>query len=216
MKTKHNIFLSNATQRNTTQHNAMPTVLAFTGLAGAGKDTAANYLIEKHGYQKMSFAATLKDAIAVIFGWRRDLLEGITDESRKWRDEKDEWWSKRLNMYISPRKVLQIWGTELCRQHFHQDIWIASLERQLSQLPEEAKIVITDCRFENEAAIIRSIGGRVIHIHRSFTASDIGHISEKGVGVGSNDIVIENNDSVIILYKKIFSIIKNELENNEN
>jgi hypothetical protein len=194
----------------------MSHIIAFTGLAGSGKDTAANYLIENHGYQKMSFAATLKDAIAIIFGWPRDLLEGITDESRKWRDEKDEWWSKRLNMYISPRKVLQIWGTELCRQHFHPDIWIASLERQLSQLPKTAKVVITDCRFENEAAIIRNIGGRVIHIRRSLTITKENHISESGIKLEKNDILIDNIGSIESLHNKIEDIIKYAAEDKEN
>jgi hypothetical protein len=179
----------------------MITIIALTGKAGSGKDTAANYLIENYGYQKMSFAETLKDAVAAVFGWPRDMLEGVTDESRRWREQKDEWWSCRLGMYISPRKVLMTWGTELCRDAFHQDIWIASLERKLLQLPADAKIVITDCRFDNEAKMIRDIGGKVVHIRRWLTAENgVNHRSESDVYVDNKDDILPNNGTLQELY----------------
>jgi len=195
----------------------MRQIIALTGYSGSGKDTAASHLIEHYGFQKMSFAATLKDAIAAVFGWPRDMLEGLTNESREWRDKKDVWWSERLNMYVTPRKILQLWGTEVCRQHFHEDIWIMSLERQLSQLPETAKIVITDCRFENEAAMIRSIGGKVIHIRRWITAfgsrtdaNSSDHKSECGIEVYDNDMIISNQGTLQELYENVCSIIRDE------
>lgn len=197
-----------------TSHDNMRQIIALTGYSGSGKDTAASYLIEQYGFQKMSFAATLKDAISVIFGWPRDMLEGLTNVSREWRDKKDVWWSERLDMYVTPRKILQLWGTEVCRQHFHEDIWIMSLERQLSQLPETAKIVITDCRFENEAAMIRSMGGIVIHIRRWITAPGLrtntnsrNHKSESGIEVNDSDMIISNNGTLQELHENVYNIL---------
>ena len=192
----------------------MRQIIALTGYSGSGKDTAASYLIEHYGFQKMSFAATLKDAIAAVFGWPRDMLEGLTNESREWRDKKDVWWSNKLDMYVTPRKILQLWGTEVCRQHFHEDIWIMSLERQLSQLSETAKIVITDCRFENEAAMIRSIGGKMIHVRRWITASGTvtnssEHKSESGIEVDDADMIISNNGTLQELYENVSNILSN-------
>lgn len=99
-----------------------------------------------------------------MFGWDRELLEGRTKQSREWREIKDEWWSKRLNCDITPRYVLQYWGTEVVRRGFHDDMWVASLENRLRNTKDD--IVITDCRFPNEIKAIRSAGGSVIRIKR--------------------------------------------------
>jgi len=140
-------------------------IVGITGLIGSGKDTIAEYLITKHGFKKLSFAASLKDAVAAVFGWDRSLLEGTTKESREWREEVDQWWAKKLNMpHLTPRWVLQYWGTEVCRQGFHNDIWVASLENQLRQTKNN--VVITDCRFINELNAIKNAGGVTIRVSR--------------------------------------------------
>jgi hypothetical protein len=173
-------------------------IIAFTGKAGCGKDTAANILVDNYGFTKMSFAASLKDAVSSIFSWPRDMLEGITQESREWREQKDEWWSNRLSMEITPRKILQTWGTDLCRDKFHQDIWIASLEKKLIDLHNNSNIVITDCRFENEAAIIRKLGGKIIHIQRDIdnTQETLKHSSESGLNLTPTDIMVFNKGTL--------------------
>jgi len=108
-------------------------IIGIAGLIGSGKDTAADYLVNSYGYRRDSFASTLKDAVSAVFGWDRELLEGRTRESREWREEVDLWWSARLDRVITPRWVLQQWGTEVGRRSFHDDIWIASMENKLRQ-----------------------------------------------------------------------------------
>ncbi len=140
-------------------------ILGITGLIGSGKDSAAQYLIDNYNFTKLSFAGSLKDAVSVVFGWDRELLEGTTKESREWREQVDEWWATRLDMpHLTPRWVLQHWGTELFRQNFHTDIWMLSLENKLRQ--HSGNVVITDCRFENEVNAIKSAGGRTARIFR--------------------------------------------------
>jgi hypothetical protein len=92
------------------------------------------------------------------------MLEGRTKQSREWREQRDEWWSNRLGMDITPRWVLQFWGTEVARRAFHDDIWIASLENKLRTSSDD--IVISDCRFPNEIKAIKRAGGRVIRVIR--------------------------------------------------
>jgi hypothetical protein len=93
------------------------------------------------------------------------MLEGTTKTSRKWREEVDTWWAERLNMpNLTPRWVLQYWGTDVFRNHFHTDIWVASVENKLRQTKDD--IVITDCRFANEVNAIKTAGGVTCRVFR--------------------------------------------------
>ena len=140
-------------------------IIGICGLIGSGKDTIADYLQNIHQFRRESFAHTLKDAVASIFGWDRELIEGRTRESREWREQVDPWWAQRLNMpNLTPRYVLQVWGTEVARRSFHDDIWIASLENKLRKTTDD--VVISDCRFPNEIKAIQNAGGIVIRVKR--------------------------------------------------
>ena len=140
-------------------------IIGFVGFIGSGKDTAADYLVNTHGFRRDSFANTLKDAVAHVFGWDRTLLEGRTKEAREWREQVDPWWSTRLNMpKLTPRFILQHWGTDVCRVAFHDDIWIASLENKMRKTGDN--IVISDVRFPNEIKAIHNAGGQVIRVKR--------------------------------------------------
>jgi hypothetical protein len=140
-------------------------IIGIAGFQGSGKDTIADYLQNIYGFKRDSFASTLKDAVSSVFGWDRELLEGRTKESRAWREQVDAWWSERLNMPdLTPRYVLQVWGTEVARKSFHDDTWIASLENKLRKTNND--IVISDVRFPNEISAIKRAGGVVIRVTR--------------------------------------------------
>lgn len=128
------------------------------GAIGCGKDTTAQYLIDTHGFKKVSFAKKVKDIAAVSFGWDRALLEGNTPESRHWRDLEDPFWK------ITPRSALQKIGTEMFRTQVSDDFWIKCAQKEIED--SNVPVVIADCRFENEIEFIHSIGGKVIYIQR--------------------------------------------------
>jgi hypothetical protein len=204
-------------------------IIGICGFIGSGKDTAANYLVGWHGFRRDSFAGALKDAVAQVFGWDRELLEGLTPEARAWREQIDPWWAERLGMpTLTPRWILQYWGTEVCRTGFHDDIWIAALENRLRQ--RTGHTVISDVRFPNEVASIRNAGGHIVWIKRGADPAwcdtlvemrqnatlgictdymrqfDV-HASE-WAWVGTRfDAVVDNNGSVEQLYEQLKNLV---------
>jgi len=215
-------------------------IIGVCGFIGSGKDTIADYLVNFHGFRRESFANTLKDAVSAVFGWDRVMLEGRTKQAREWREQRDEWWSNRLGREITPRWVLQYWGTEVCRKGFHDDIWIASLENKLRNSTDD--IVISDCRFPNEIKSIRDAGGIIVWVKRgelpewydwaeSANRGQSGNMSwaiskhnlEKAgihasetAWVGTKfDAILENDSSIDDLFDKVKSLVEDRLVSNQ-
>jgi len=206
-------------------------IIGICGFIGSGKDTIADYLVNFHEFRRESFANTLKDAVSSVFGWDRILLEGRTKEAREWREQVDTWWAERLDMpTLTPRWVLQYWGTEVCRKAFHDDIWIASLENKLRNSKDD--VVISDCRFPNEIHSIKAAGGKIIWVKRGelpvwydlAIAANKGHNwavqdlkmqkihASETAWVGTKfDHVIDNNGTIDDLYNQARSIISDEV-----
>jgi hypothetical protein len=202
-------------------------IIGICGFIGSGKDTIADYLVNFHEFRRESFASSLKDAVSAVFGWDRDMLEGRTKQSREWRDQVDPWWSSRLSMpNLTPRWVLQYWGTEVCRNGFNDDIWIASLENKLKNTKDN--VVVSDCRFPNEISAIKNAGGTIVWVQRGILPSwyslalaankgdleqkkqleDLAIHASEWSWVGTDfDLVIDNNDSVENLYRRVEILI---------
>ena len=140
-------------------------IIGVCGLIGSGKDTIADYLISNHNFQKISFADKLKDSVGVMFGWSRDMLDGKTTESREWREKVDEFWTKETGRTITPRLVLQEFGTDCMRHGFNDGIWVSLVKQELVKYPNK-NFVIPDVRFPNEANMIKSIHGEVWRVRR--------------------------------------------------
>jgi hypothetical protein len=210
-------------------------IIGICGFIGSGKDTIADYLVNFHEFRRESFANTLKDACAAVFGWDRTLLEGRTKQAREWREQRDEWWSQRLGMDITPRWILQYWGTEVCRRGFHDDIWIASLENKLRNSKDN--VVISDCRFPNEITSIKNAGGKIIWVQRGplpdwydLAVQENVHGSEEAKfelikrkvhasetsWVGTDfDVILDNNGTIDELYKQVKSLVLDLPDANE-
>ena len=203
-------------------------IIVLCGLAGSGTDTCADYLVARHGFTKTSFAGPLKDAVAALFAWDRQLLEGATEESRAWREQVDEWWARELDMPdLTPRKMLRQIGTDVLRTHFHERIWLASLKRRLTGKgatgggatgggATTGDIVITDGRFPNEIGMLRDMGARILLVERDppawFAAyradadclppRDV-HVSEYAWARTTWDAVLANRGSIEDLHRDI-------------
>lgn len=207
-------------------------IISVSGIIGSGKDTVASYLVDEHGFKRMSWAASLKDAVAAVFGWDRTMLDGTSKNSREWREQVDQWWANRLDMPgLTPRWVLQFWGTNVLRNHFSDSIWVASLENQLIRTTDN--IVITDTRFQNEIESVNRVGGTTVRVIRGqdpewFTAAadynrgpthvgwSIGKAKLDKLGIHSSeyshvgltyDYTIENNSTIDALNEQINQLL---------
>lgn len=140
--------------------------IVLVGFAGSGKNTVGELLIRGHGYVGLSFADSLKDCLSSIFNWDRTLLEGVTTESREWREQVDQWWANRLDIpHFTPRWAMRNFGTDVMREHFHTDIWVANTEKRIRDYGNR-KVVVMDGRFPNEIDMVTNMGGSAVRIKR--------------------------------------------------
>jgi rhodanese-related sulfurtransferase len=200
-------------------------IIGVVGFIGSGKGTAADVLVEKHGFVKLSFADAVKDATAAIFGWQRSLLEGDTEESREFREKSDDWWATKFGFqHFSPRLALQLMGTEAGRDVFHKDVWVYALERKMEMYQN---VVIADVRFPNEIEWMRSKGGFAVRVTRGpdpewyedavrankekntdYMSDHMIHYSEWAWAGEIMDYQLDNNGSISMLEADIGHMLK--------
>jgi len=169
---------------------ALPDVVAFTGLAGSGKSTASEYLVDRYGYTRVRFAGPLKAAMAAL-GFSQEEIDGSLKET-----------PHELLGGKTPRHAMQTLGTEWGRNCIVDDFWIRLWRRQVDEvLASGGRVVVDDCRFQNEAVAIRKLGGDIFKIQgRGGIAGS--HSSEKGIGQIVDD-VLDNTGSVEELHQMV-------------
>jgi dephospho-CoA kinase len=161
----------------------------ITGKAGAGKDTVADYLVREHGFLKLSFAGPLKEMLEVAG------LPEPTDRAAK--ELLIEGFS------FTWREAAQRLGTEWGRG-LDPEIWVKVMEMKLQSM-RIPRVVFSDVRFENEAAMIRRLGGKVLHV--TGRAAELGanarHASEAGIAFRAGDHVIVNDSTIEALFLQL-------------
>lgn len=150
-------------------------LIGFVGQAGAGKDSAAGTLPDLD-WEILKFAAPLKRIVQSIL-----LSSGTPYETAAAMIEgnlKDTPCPQLGGR--TPRYLTQTLGTEWGRKLVHPDIWVMMTERRISAaLAEGLNVAVTDVRFENEVALIRKLGGKLVRITRPGLAVDMSHESER-------------------------------------
>jgi len=162
-------------------------ILGLAGKALAGKDSVADYLLDNYNFdRKIGFASNLKTACVEVFGLTYDqvltqqgkstnlgtpaeitkpILEDLIRWMRKTHDvaleSKD--YSTLLGVkLLKPRDILQFVGTEVMRFYvsdYHYEVVFRSANA-------DENIIITDVRFQNEAAGVLEHGGCLVRIDR--------------------------------------------------
>ena len=168
--------------------------------AASGKDTVADYLVEKYHFNKTAFASSLKEACGTIFHLNNRQLHGDLKEVV------DEFWGK------TPRYILQRVGTECMRHGYDEGIWIKSLERQVKNSKTGTHWVISDTRFINEAYAIKNWGGKLVKMDRPESGASGGifkHASEIELEEFNGwDYIIHNDSTIEDLFRKVDNMME--------
>lgn len=163
-------------------------IIGLTGKARSGKDTVAAHLAEAYKFHHYWFSKPMKEACRSIFGWDDRHLYGELKEDVDPR------------YGVSPRVALQTLGTEWGRNTINSDLWILRAQKEMEQ---HENIVISDCRFDNEAEAVISQGGIVIEVSRDGIDSVAEHSSESGISAKLINYRIDNNGSLTDLYREV-------------
>lgn len=116
-------------------------IIGISGLAGSGKDTVADWLLEQDGFIKVSLADPIKRFAMDLWEFTYEQLWGES----KYRNAPDYRYRVRSSdlegadvdpdVFLTPRHVLQHIGTEGCRVLDH-DVWIRYAIRVATRLLE--------------------------------------------------------------------------------
>jgi hypothetical protein len=179
-------------------------LIGLSAWAQSGKDTLADMLVEKHGFEKRGFAASLK---GVLYDLNPivDPEEGPDSRRVQFLVDKIGWEGAKKLPEI--RQLLQRLGTEGGRKNISDDVWInANLEK-----PHAARLIVPDCRFVNEADAIRSRGGKMIRITRPGVGPINDHASETSLDNYDFDIYLENDGAPEKMLKCLEALMYEEL-----
>lgn len=176
-------------------------IIGISGLAGSGKDTAANYLVDDHGFVRVALADKLKRVCKDIFDFSDEQLWGPSSR----RNAPDKRYPRAgQDEFLTPRFALQTLGTEWARscypdiwtddalrtarillsgEDFHYDTQHGLMRCTAAPLCTDKKpkgVVIPDVRFKNEMTRIREAGGHLIRMKRGtgLTGTGAQHQSE--------------------------------------
>jgi hypothetical protein len=182
------------------QRNRMTTFIGLSGWAKSGKDTVAQYLVENHGFTRISFADPMRDALLALDPYVPYMglhmrLSGVI-HFRGWDSAKRD--------VPEIRQLLQRFGTEVGRNMFGQNFWV---EQAIERATRYEKVVFSDCRYTNEADAVKSVGGVVWRVSRPEVSAVNDHTSEQDLNNYAFDAHIDNDSTI----ENLHTLIENQL-----
>jgi hypothetical protein len=177
------------------------TCIGLAGWARSGKDTVADYLVDSHGYTKMSFAAPMKEAMYRLNP--RITVNEVTNTAL--RVGIDVYgWDGIKERSPDARGLLQRFGTEVGREMFGDDFWVNAA---IKEIPDGAKAVFSDVRYPNEAEAVKKLGGKVWRVLRPGVGPANDHASEHALNDYQFDEAIDNSSTIEGLESRVGDLL---------
>jgi hypothetical protein len=172
----------------------MPEIIGLVGFARTGKDTAAQTLIDDFGFERLSFADPIRNAIYTLNPY-------VTEAGLRLQNLVDMLgWDACKTQYLEVRRLLQVFGTEVAREQWSDSFWV---DLGFSQMKPDGKYVITDVRFPNEAEAVKAHGGRLWKIIRPGVGPVNGHASDSFIDQIECDTLIRNDGFLEDLHSEV-------------
>lgn len=122
-------------------------LLVLTGRRRVGKDTLANFLVDRYGFTKLSFAEPLKEVVETLYDIR------VND------DNKDTDMEKFKKTY---RELLIETADKL--KEINETIFLEKFKNKNQRIIDNYNIVISDLRFQYEYDYVKSLNATIIKI----------------------------------------------------
>jgi len=167
-------------------------LIGLAGRAGSGKNTVAKMIqraCPSRGGRTRTLTLAFADPIKAMLSTG---LAGLANAELT-LDNKER---PIPALGKSPRELLQTLGTEWGRGMVHPDLWVKIAMERVDHYRFHNPIIITDVRYQNEAAAIRQRGGQIWHINRPDARAVNPHSSERQELLMPGDININNNGSL--------------------
>ncbi len=183
-------------------------LVGLCGGIGCGKSTAAEHLMEDYGFEELSFAQKLKDVCADLFNIPKENLFGTQEQKTEPIPHlgvvpstvayMGHPWGARVSQPWTGRWVLEWMGTNACRTVW-EPVWIESVRKQVEDARENGygfgnpvRHVVSDVRFQNEADMIRQLGGIVVRVEVEGASHETtGHASDGWYAEAEVDFVVK-------------------------
>lgn len=174
-----------------------PALIGLLGKKRSGKDTAAGFLVQDHGFVRYAFADPLKAAALHVDPFISDGYLRLSEVVLARGEER----AKELH---EVRQVWQRLGVAM-REHVDPDVWLNATMRKV--LAEDRPVVLTDVRFPNEADAIEAAGGLLVRVVRASAPTDDAHVSETALDGRDCGATLVNDGTVEALRAAVRALV---------
>jgi hypothetical protein len=156
-----------------------PFLIGLAGRMGSGKDTVGGMIREAmkvKGYpvKLVSFAEPLKSIVKMVYDFSWEQVNGTLEM----KNTPDKRYPRPDGTFLTPREAMQKLGTEWGRACYPNTWADVGVRVAKGFCDAGLSVVITDCRFINEAKAIHDAGGQVWCIRRPEADVPATHQSE--------------------------------------
>lgn len=185
-------------------------IIGLSGYAQSGKDSIGAILVKNYGFTRYAFADALREMAyqlnpIVVTSIDENIPLGVDTnlyvKNTRLQDVVNNNGWEDAKKLPEIRRLLQVLGTEAGRKILGENIWVDTVLNKV----KDKNVVITDCRFPNEAKALKNSGGFVVRVERPGMAAINNHLSETSLDGWPFDLIVFNGGTL----ESLHSLVKN-------